>query len=828
MSLPSEVNPHLLASSGGYQISRSLRFSSARSVYLSRTFGTPTNNTIFTWSAWIKRGTLGSTYNRLFTVSSPNDSSIRFDSADTLSVYFNSTTSASLTTTQVFRDPSAWYHIVVSVDTPQATSSNRIKIYVNGVQVTAFGTASYPTISYVPSLNSANDHAIGRIQNSASEYFDGYLTEINFIDGQALTPSSFGAYDTITGVWNPIAYSGTYGNNGFYLNFKDPTNTTTVSYDYSGNANHWTSNQVVVGSAYLTDYYYDSMTDTPTNYGTDTGAGNEVRGNYCTLNPLNKYSSVTLQEAGLRYTTSQTGLNILAMGTMGFSTGKWYWEMTATTVGTDNGSTGIMKTSFNGQNGGTYPGYETNSVGYHTDGGKSVNGTYSAYGSSYASGVTIGIAVDCTAGTIEFFRNGTSQGVINAGINYEWTPAQGGYNLSTPPVRDMNFGQRPFKYTTVGVNRPAVDYKALCSQNMTATNYAPVPNGARYVASSPYTGTGTTQGATLDVTNTVNGAYFTPDLLMIKDRVNSTAPGAELWYNHVIVNSVRGVGNELYANTTQVESTSNNQISSFNSNGFTVRRGASLTGIATNLNGGSYSALQWRAGGAGGVTNNDGNITSTVSANKDAGFSIATFTAASSASTTVGHGLGKIPAFKIVKSLYYADFFGPWRVWHQSLEDSFTPFLELNTNAAKYTLATNFWGTNNNTTSVFNVGSGFNNLYVAFVWSAIAGYSAFGSYVGNGSSTGPFVYTGFRSKVIWIKRTDTTGNWYVWDTSRNTYNVLGEALYLDLATPAGTGTDLDILSNGFKLRSNSGYNTNNGTYIYCAWAENPFKYSRAR
>ena len=653
------------------------------------------------------------------------------------------------------------------------------------------------------------------------------MTEINFIDGQALTPSSFGAYDTITGVWNPIAYSGTYGNNGFYLNFKDPTNTTTVSYDYSGKANHWTSNQVVVGSAYLTDYYYDSMTDTPTNYGTDTGTGNSVRGNYCTLNPLNKYSSVTLQEAGLRYTTSQTGLNILAMGTMGFSTGKWYWEMTATTVGTDNGSTGIMKTSFNGQNGGTYPGYETNSVGYHTDGGKSVNGPNSLYGASYTSGDTIGIGVDCTAGTIEFFKNGTSQGVINAGINYEWTPAQGGYNLSTPPVRDMNFGQRPFKYTTVGVNRPAVDYKALCSQNMTATNYAPVPNGARYVASSPYTGTGTTQGDTLAVTNAVNGAYFTPDLLMIKDRVNSTSPGAELYYNHVIVNSVRGVGNELYANTTQVESTSNNQISSFNSNGFTVRRGAAIVGIATNLNGGSYSALQWRAGGAGGVTNNDGNITSTVSANKDAGFSIATFTAASSASTTVGHGLGKIPAFKIVKSLYYADFFGPWCVWHQSLVSSFSSFLNLNTTAAE-NITSDFWGTNNNTTSVFNVGSGFNNLYVAFVWSAIAGYSAFGSYVGNNSSTGPFVYTGFRSKVIWIKRTDTTGNWYVWDTSRNTYNVLGEALYLDLATPAGTGTDLDILSNGFKLRSNSGYNTNNGTYIYCAWAENPFKYSRAR
>ena len=342
------------------------------------------------------------------------------------------------------------------------------------------------------------------------------MTEFYFVDGQALTPTSFGAFDGATGVWNPRKYTGTYGTNGFYLNFSDNSAATAaaIGKDSSGNGNNWTPNNISV----TTGATYDSMVDVPTNYGIDTGAGGEVRGNYCTLNPLNSYSTVTLQNGGLRYTTSQTGLNILAMGTMGFSSGKWYWEVTATTVGTDNGSTGIMKTSFNGQNGGTYPGYETQSVGYHTDGTKSVNGPNSLYGASYTSGAVIGIGADCGVGTIEFFKNGTSQGVINATINYEWTPAQGGYNLSTPPVRDMNFGQRPFKYTNPGVDRPASDYKALCSHNMTTTNYAPVPNGARYVASSPYTGTGNAQGDTLDVPNTVNGAYFTPDLLIVKDR----------------------------------------------------------------------------------------------------------------------------------------------------------------------------------------------------------------------------------------------------------------------------------------------------------------------
>ena len=185
----------------------------------------------------------------------------------------------------------------------------------------------------------------------------------------------------------------------------------------------------------------------------------------------------------------------------------------------------------------------------------------------------------------------------------------------------MNFGQRPFTYTNPGVNRPASDYLALCSHNMSESNYASVPNGKRYVASKPYTGTGNSQGDTLDVVNTTtDGSYFTPDLAIVKDRSNSNSPGAELYYNHVVVNSVRGAGYELYANTNQAESSSNNQISSFNSNGITVRRGAVNVGIATNVNGGSYSSLQFRAGGAGGVTNNDGTITSTVSANRNAGF----------------------------------------------------------------------------------------------------------------------------------------------------------------------------------------------------------------
>ena len=227
----------LLGSSGAggaYNLTDSLRFRESASAYLERTPAVAGNLKTWTWSGWVKRGNVAaSTYYCLFGVDGvtpTNRTEITF-SANAIFIYEQVTTATiSLTTTGLFRDPSAWYHIVVAIDTTQATSTNRVKLYVNGEQITSFSSATYPSLNYNTFVNSTNTHVTGarRYSNGTiNKYFDGYLTEINLIDGQALTPSDFGEYDAITGVWQPARYTGTYGTNGFYL----PMNQTVETYD---------------------------------------------------------------------------------------------------------------------------------------------------------------------------------------------------------------------------------------------------------------------------------------------------------------------------------------------------------------------------------------------------------------------------------------------------------------------------------------------------------------------------------------------------------------------------------------------------------------------
>jgi hypothetical protein len=273
--------------SGGYQISRSLRFNSADSAYLNRTPASAGNRRTWTFSAWVKLSALTGN-NILFSASNGSSTQfyINFSSANTLDVVdYSGSTQLQKTTTQVFRDPSAFYHLVVVLDTTQASASNRFRLYINGVEVTAFsGTNITPSQNYDGALNSTVPHAYGRDEFGDNNYYSGYLTETYLIDGQALTPSSFGETNAQTGVWQPKAYSGSYGTNGFYLNFSNNSNTTaaTLGKDYSGNGNNWTPNNfsVTAGAG------NDSLVDSPTSYGTDTGVGGTVRGNYNTWNPL--------------------------------------------------------------------------------------------------------------------------------------------------------------------------------------------------------------------------------------------------------------------------------------------------------------------------------------------------------------------------------------------------------------------------------------------------------------------------------------------------------------------------------------------------------------
>jgi hypothetical protein len=343
-----------------------------------------------------------------------------------------------------------------------------------------------------------------------------------------------------------------------------------------------------------------------------------------------------------------------------------------------------------------------------------------------------------------------------------------------------------------------------------------IPAGNLFMNATLYTGNGTTNA----ITNGNAGQSFQPDLVWCKSR--STA------LFHGLYNVVSGAGSTkgLYSNDTGAEGaySAYQNLVSFNSNGFTL--GATSLQNNINENGTTFVGWQWKAGGTA-VTNTSGTISSQVSANTTSGFSIATYTNVASGVQTVGHGLGVAPSMIFVK---FRSTTSDWGVYHSAYGN--TGALKLNTTGAP-DVNSSWWNNTSPTSSVFTLGTQWNGTAtaVAYCWAPIAGYSAFGSYTGNGSADGPFVYTGFRPRWVLWKRSSGVGNWILQDTSRSTYNASDTVLFPELsdAETTGGGYPFDILSNGFKLRNSATYaNANGSTYIYACFAENPFKYSNAR
>ena len=781
-------NNLLIAGDDGYTIERSVRLRSSASAYLSRTPASAGNRKTWTWSAWVKRGALNIQHMLLDVNGGIGGArgDITFTSSNTLQVEFNSSGSSwdtALITTQVFRDPSAWYHVIVTLDTTQATSTNRLKVYVNGSQITAFGTATYPAQNVDQPFNTTSTHNIGRI-SSGGYYLDGYLTEVNFIDGQALTPDSFGEYDSITGVWKPAKYTSTYGTNGFYLNFSDNTTTTTLAEDKSGNGNDWTANNISLTSGAT----YDSMTDTPTIYADG--------GNYATLNPLvvTNAAPTTFSEANLRvdFGSSSTGWG---HSTIGMTTGKWYSEFTLTSVSSTNANVGLKTDSSL-----FYAGFSANSYAYQNNGNKFTNDSGSAYGASFTSGDVIGVAYDADAGTLTFYKNGASQGQAFSGITGTNYFVVSDNSSAAICVWQVNFGQRPFTYT------PPTGFLPLHTGNLPDSS---IVDGSKHFDVVTYTGNSTDNTA-------IGGLEFEPSLVWLKSRSNV--------YHHALFDQIRGGSNALYSSLTNAETTESG-VKTFEPDGFTLG-----TSSGSNYSGFTYVAWNWKANGTG-VSNTDGSITSTVSANPTAGFSIVSYTGNQTAGATVGHGLGSAPKMLIVKGRGQTS---SWMVKHESLASNQYLYLNL-TNAATSTY--NIWNSTSPTSSVFTLGSdgavnesSYN--YVAYCFAEVEGYSKFGSYTGNGSADGTFVYTGFRPAFLLFKRTDSTADWTIHDFRRLGYNSNDFELYPNgsyAETGAAGSARSDFLSNGFKIRANSGgINASGGTYIYMAFSENPFKNSLAR
>lgn len=992
-------------SAGGYDINNSLRFRSSASASLSRTFGTPTSGQKWTMSFWIKRGVLGA--GQLFAKGNTSTAPwtlFYFDANGALNLYEYSLTGTAanfnIATNAVFRDPSAWYHIVVAVDTTQATAANRQIVYVNNVQQT-FSSASYYPQNTVTTWNSSGGTSYIFQQGAgATTYTDGYLAETYFVDGQQLTPSSFGETDTDTGTWKAKKYTGTYGTNGFYLPFTTSTNsayaglfngsskslfvssnavfgygtsdftmegwflfsdlstrtllsnlsvggsvaphiyyntsagityytngadringgalstnkwyhiavcksgsstklfvngiqvgstyTDTNNYgtsnpfiiadygspvsgvsqfygyisnvrvvkgtalytsnfvptmtaltnisgtsiltlqnativdnssnslsitnngstatvagnvifnaaiasDYSGNKNNWITNNIEYSFYGST---YDSMTDSPT-------LTSATVANYAVMSPIDWVgASGTLSSANLNWASST---NVCGnRSTIGVTSGKWYWEavgssVTSGTIGGRFGFTGSDTTAVEQDKFGMY---------WHPTSGiaRIVNGTNTYVTSSYTytNSDVLALALDLDNNISYWYKNGvlqytydfSSYSTIGARVfhAYVWNASSG------TPSWVYNFGQRPFSYT------PRTNHVALNTYNLPDST---VKKGNRYMDAVLFTGT----GANL----TVSGFNFSPDLVWNKSRSVSQ--------EHVVADTVRGANKALFTRANYVEDASTTLITGFTSTGYTLGSDG-----AVNTNGAAHVGWGWDAGDST-VTNTNGTITSQVRANTTAGLSIVTYTGVGSV-RTVGHGLGVAPKFIIAKSRNNAD---NWPVGTSALGWDRHLLLNL-TNAVAVTSST--WSDTAPTSSVFTIGTdtrinGSGWTYVAYCWAEIAGFSRFGSYTGNGSTDGPFVYLGFRPKYILIKRTDssTSGNWSVLDSSVNTYNEAQKILTPNTFDSESTQNYLDLLSNGFKVRyaaANQQINTNGGTYIYAAFAENPFKNANAR
>ena len=811
LNFPSFFNAQV----GGYEIEQSLRFDG--SSYLSRTFSSAGNRKTFTVSWWVKRATGNSlTYRDDYMFSAYDGGGSGFqlkftgtESADGVTEFSNDqgysgSPSGYSYTNAKYRDESAWYHIVYVADYSNATAADRRRIYFNNERVTSFrleGTYSDADSSW----NYAGVHYVGRYVTTTSYNFHGYMAEVNVIDGQDLLPTDFGEYDD-NGVWRPIRYTGTYGTNGFYLKF-DPTATNGIGHDHSGNGHNWTPTGFTANSTFPDG---DVVYDTPTK-------------NFPVINPVDP-------AGGTATNFTLSGGNLAANrpgGAGGYTcatfyippnTPKFYVELknrytTGSQVGVVLGLDGDDDASGGTPQSGFFN--NTRRLMYRWNG--ATTQVPDPPGNLLGANSIVQLAVDIPNGKLWVGVNNTwyqdanttggnpSAGTGASDTTLDTTRA---YKLrigsaSTPGYANgfwANFGQQDFAYT------PPTGFEALNTANLPAPT---VKDGGAHFNTVLYTGNNLEQ--------VITGVNFQPDWVWVKCRNQGST-------NHVLQDAVRGAQKYLTSDTTVIEGTSNGTIISFDSDGFTI--GAGNPAVPVNNNGDTFVAWNWKANGSG-SSNTDGSITSTVSANPSAGFSIVTYTGNGTNGATVGHGLGVKPDMVIIKKRVNntATNTGYWIVQHKQTTAG------VNANASTFTLTSYTNGALylNDTSPLSSYGfdnqvNGNTDTFVAYCFAEVEGYSKFGSYTGNSSTDGPFVFCGFSVQWLMYKRSSAAEDWVIVDNSRDTYNVADAALRPNQALTEFSSTEVlvDFTSNGFKIRSSDAKSNGSGsTYIFMALAENP-------
>jgi len=807
----------------------SLRMDNASNPNLNITnSGAPTLNTKGTLSFWYKRGIQGSgTGQHQYLIHTGTGTAnnthmdLKIQTGDALSI--GAYTNTPFSNSRLLRDASAWYHIVVAFDSTSGTASERlIKVYVNGVaQTGTFGAVAQN--QQFPWINASQAIYIGR-HASVNRPMDGYLAEWNLIDGQALTPSSFG--ETKNGVWIPIDTSGlTFGNNGARLQFKQvgvgTASTSTIGADTSGNDNHWTSSGIAASDC--------AMPDSPEN-------------NFCVWNPLTIGAQGTLAEGNLKNTAFWASDISGNASTFFPESGKWYWEVRIDGGGTYPyiGITSQERLTYSSINDGAFYNIAWRPDGTGVNSGSSLGTITKENIPSFADDDIISFALDVDARKIWVAENNTyadsGDPANGSGQNASWTldvgisPSIHGYQAQGVGTV-ANFGQDDtfagaissagntdgngigvFKYA------PPSGFLALCTSNLPEVTIGPnsLTQATDHFDIRLRTGTGSEATVALD---------FQPDFLWTKTRSNAV--------NHNIASS--SLTNNYSFLQPNEDTPENNSATTYymtpTSTGYTV-------GTGDNINQNNYTFVDWLWRANGGtatstVSESGNNPAAVVQANPTAGFSIVAYTG-TQAVGTIAHGLGAVPKMMIFKNRAVDG--NGWIVYHETVDE--TDFLFLNNSNARADNANRFNDTAP-TSSVFTLGADGNInddgvACIGFIFAEVEGYSKFGSYTGNNATDGNFVFTNFSPALVIIKFVDGsaggTKNWTMWDNKRSPQNVNDNTLFsnTNAAEGADSAFDIDLLSNGFKLRNAEGPVNNAAVYIYMAFAEAPFKYANAR
>ena len=774
-----------------YTVDKSCMFDFASASYLTRTPGSAGNRRTWTMSVWLKVTRFPSSTGGGLVVYQAGSTEFRWsDSNDQM--YLNDGGFFKVSTGKL-KDTTGWFHLCIIADTPQSTASERFKVYINGA-VPTLTTDNAPAQNFDFDINDTQAQNIGK---EGSNYWDGYMADFHLIDGTAKAVGDFGETND-QGVWVPKKYTGGgYGTCGFHLDFADSAD---LGDDNSGQGNDWTPTNMAAAH---------QSSDSPTN-------------NHCTWNyNYVRESDITLSEGCQNYLNS-AGAQDKALGTMFPTTGKWYWEVKWVS-GSSHGQVGLSQCDVgsNHETGSNNSSGEGISLGYRSyDGNSYKNSSLSSYGNSWSSGDIIGVAWDADNGKIYFAKNNSWQ---NSGDPTSGATGTGAaYTLGTAHVNGGGWGpavcnegsslyEARFDEAKWDYSAPT-NFKALCTANMDEPT---IKDPSAHFQIALYSGNSSTQTITFD-----GNSDMQPDFIWVKSRSNSDA--------HVIQEAATGTGTAHFISRTNSDSVTD-AVTAFNSDGFALGDGSELADGTVNTTGRTYVSWNWKGNGSG-SSNTTGSINTTkTSANTTAGVSINTYTGNGTDQATYGHGLGVTPLFCWTFSLTSADN-RTSSTWIYG-DTAFSKQVGIGAVGDAFGDSTAGLGkVEGGSSTVLTLGqdpavNGSSVTYMSLVFAGIEGFSKFGSYEGNQSTNGPFVYCGFQPEFVLIKANRGGEPWTMFDRKRSTYNPAIHYLYPTNSDAEGTGANaiaIDVLSNGFKVNgSDSRVNRSGHDHIFAAFARYP-------